>query len=413
MSLKKTIAFNTASQLLGKFLSGITTFVISFLLARSLGVEGYGDFTKITAFVAFFYLFADFGLNAIYIQFSKNKNADTEKHILLTTRILISLILMFFMIAVVAFLPGFGNQGFSPSVKLGIILFAPTILLQALITTTNAYFQETLHYEYATYATAAGSFVTLILLLIAVSIFLPSFGLFAALFATIAGSLIAVIISFLFAKKLKGVLRIFWDGKQIRNMILSAAPLGITLMFNVVYFRIDTFILTITRSTNEVGIYGLAYKFFELALVVPTFAMNAIFPSLVEAMTQKNMEVFWKRVKIAFTVLAVCSVFVFVGGWFLAPFVVYIRPEFSLSIAPLRILLVSLPFFYLTSVTMWLLVVFKKRWQMIVVYGLSMLINIIANSLFIPQGGYIAAAWITGISEGIVLILSYLFLRSS
>jgi len=130
-------------------------------------------------------------------------------------------------------------------------------------------------------------------------------------------------------------------------------------------------------------------------------------------MTQKNMEVFWKRVKIAFTVLAVCSVFVFVGGWFLAPFVVYIRPEFSLSIAPLRILLVSLPFFYLTSVTMWLLVVFKKRWQMIVVYGLSMLINIIANSLFIPQGGYIAAAWITGISEGIVLILSYLFLRSS
>jgi len=286
-------------------------------------------------------------------------------------------------------------------------------LLQALITTTNAYFQETLHYEYATYATAAGSFVTLILLLIAVSIFLPSFGLFAALFATIAGSLIAVIISFLFAKKLKGVLRIFWDGKQIRNMILSAAPLGITLMFNVVYFRIDTFILTITRSTNEVGIYGLAYKFFELALVVPTFAMNAIFPSLVEAMTQKNMEVFWKRVKIAFTVLAVCSVFVFVGGWFLAPFVVYIRPEFSLSIAPLRILLVSLPFFYLTSVTMWLLVVFKKRWQMIVVYGLSMLINIIANSLFIPQGGYIAAAWITGISEGIVLILSYLFLRSS
>ena len=35
------------------------------------------------------------------------------------------------------------------------------------------------------------------------------------------------------------------------------------LFFNVVYFHIDSIILTFFRSTSEVGIYGFAYKVFD------------------------------------------------------------------------------------------------------------------------------------------------------
>src|SRR5207244_1517417 len=66
------------------------------------------------------------------------------------------------------------------------------------------------------------------------------------------------------------------------HLLLPSLPLGITLLFNLVYFRADSIILTLTRPTAEVGIYGLAYKVFEIVLVFPTFFMNAVYPLLLE-----------------------------------------------------------------------------------------------------------------------------------
>ena len=47
MSNKKVVALNTMSQLIGKGVSGVISFIISIILAKALGVDGYGDFTKI------------------------------------------------------------------------------------------------------------------------------------------------------------------------------------------------------------------------------------------------------------------------------------------------------------------------------------------------------------------------------
>ena len=58
---------------------------------------------------------------------------------------------------------------------------------------------------------------------------------------------------------------------RLRSLFIASFPLGLTLLFNVVYFHIDSIILTFTRTSAEVGIYGLAYKIFELPLVLPTF----------------------------------------------------------------------------------------------------------------------------------------------
>jgi O-antigen/teichoic acid export membrane protein len=136
--MKKKIAFNTIAQIIGKIISGGTTFFVSLILARSLGVEGYGDFTKITTYIAFFYLFCDFGLNAAYLQLVEKETAKQTRNVLFTTRILLGLLLMFITLAITAFLPGSENQGYSMVVKMGIILFVPSILFQSIITTTNA-----------------------------------------------------------------------------------------------------------------------------------------------------------------------------------------------------------------------------------------------------------------------------------
>ncbi|HLB60886.1 MAG TPA: hypothetical protein VJL83_04760, partial [Patescibacteria group bacterium] len=65
MSLPLKIAGNTLVQLIGKFVTAGITFLITLVIARTYGVVGYGDFTKMTAYASLFYLLVDFGMNAV------------------------------------------------------------------------------------------------------------------------------------------------------------------------------------------------------------------------------------------------------------------------------------------------------------------------------------------------------------
>ena len=53
-STKWKVAWNTVSQLFGKAIGSGAMLLVSIFIAREFGAQGYGDFTKITTFVAFF-----------------------------------------------------------------------------------------------------------------------------------------------------------------------------------------------------------------------------------------------------------------------------------------------------------------------------------------------------------------------
>jgi len=409
--MKKAIAFNTVAQIIGKAISGGTTFFVSILLARSLGVEGYGDFTKVTTYVAFFYLFCDFGLNAAYLQLTEKQTEKHLKNALFTTRILLSLLLMFVTLAITAFLPGSSGQGYSNAVKMGIILFTPSILFQTMITTTNVLFQERMRYDFATYAIGAGSIATVLSVFFMSKILLPNAMVFGSLISFLIGSVLTMITALFFVKKISGLPSLTFDGTTIQKLLKTALPLGMTLLFNVIYFRIDSVVLTITRSTAEVGTYGLAYKFFEMALVLPTFFMNAALPSLMLAKKTADTKRLQQQIRTSGISLGLLSLFIVICGWFAAPLITMIRPEFSASIVPFKLLLIGLPIFYLSSLTMWILVIEKRQIQMLIIYALSMIINVVANIVFIPTHGYIAAALITIFSELFILLTSYIAIK--
>lgn len=399
MSVKKIIAVNTASQLVGKAIGAGTSFVVAFLLARRLGAEGFGDFTKITTFVAPFFLLADFGLNAIFLQ--KKDDAPWWPR-LLGLRVAGSVVLMFLALAVLAFVPQGTNQGYTALVRFGIVLFSPAILFQALITTANALFQKHLRYVHAMVAIAVGSAVTLLLVA-------PlSIGVLSATIAVLIGTAATAIVSFVFAGRY-APLSASVARPSIAGLLVPSVPLGATLLFNLVYFRADNYIITLTRPTTEVGIYGLAYKVFEVALVLPTFFMNAVYPLMLqeisdkkEAISKRFMAIFKRSLFFLLLISFLLSLLTFVA----APFLAFIKQDFAASAPALRVLSLGLPFFFLTSLTMWTLIALKKQWLLAIIYGISMIINISVNIWLIPIYGYMAAAWITVGSEAVVLALS-------
>jgi O-antigen/teichoic acid export membrane protein len=396
--MKKIVALNTVSQLIGKAVSAVATFIVTFLVARQLGASGYGDFVKITTYVAFFYLLADFGINAVFLQHDDKENWPA----LVTLRLVGGVALIATSLIVLALLPGNQSQGYTTAVRLGIILFSPTILFQGFITTANAIFQKRLRYDLAAWAIFFGSVATILLAWKPTSVFM-----FVGAVAT--GAFVSAIFSFAFASRLVGHIRFSPSLGQIKRLLIPSIPLGITLLFNLVYFRADSVIITLTRSTSEVGVYGLAYKVFEVVLVFPTFFMNAVYPIMLNQQHVKLKKIFIN----SFLFLLLTSVVSLSVIWFAAPLLSFIKSDFTQSVGALRVLSLGLPFFFVTSTTMWALIALKKQRTLAVIYGVSMIVNVAGNILLVPSHGFMAAAWLTVASEGLVLALSGLVLLQS
>ena len=397
------VAINTLAQLIGKFFGAGTTFILSFIIARQFGASGFGDFVKITTFVSFFFLMADFGLNAIYMQ----RTDDQALPSLFGLRIIGGVGLMLCCVAILAFLPQSASQGYTTFVRIGIIVFAPAIIFQALITSANAVFQKHLRYIDATLAVVAGSGVTLGVLLLVWISQIQIGGAILGVIALLSGSVATATVSLWLAHRITP-LSVGVSMSSMGRLFTATIPLGLTLISNVVYSHADSVILAVTRSSPEVGTYGLAYKVFETLLVLPTFFMNAVYPVMLVA--HERHERFVRLVKNIAGALLVSSIVLFFIAWFCAPYFIFIKSDFLSSVIYLRVLSFSLPFFFLSSLTMWMLVTYKRQWQLAWLYGLGMLINIGLNIWFVPRFGPIASAWITVISEGLILLGSCVML---
>jgi O-antigen/teichoic acid export membrane protein len=394
---------NTTFQFIGRVIGAGVSFLITILIARQFGASGYGDFVKITTFVAFFYLLADFGFNAMFLR--RGDSWGT----LVALRFIVGVLLVFGCLAALVFFPQGTGQGYTALVRLGIILLAPSILFQAFITTANALFQKHLRYDLATIALIIGSVVSLFFVFVATQIFRPESGILFSILALLIGSLIAAVAAMVFAQKNTSEKFIDTRLSPITSLFTASIPLGLTLLFNLVYFHADSVILTLTRSTSEVGMYGLAYKVFEFPLVIPIFFMNAVYPVMLQATSNKQQGT-GKRLRF---ILCNSAIFLFLVScllslvfWFAAPLLTIIRSDFAQSIPPLRVLVLGLPIFYLSALVMWTLITLKKQMQLAVIYAAAMMLNIALNIFYVPSYGMLASAWITIGSEAFVLVLS-------
>ncbi len=405
-SLRRMVARNTLSQLIGRVVSSVAIVIVSLLIAKRYGPDGYGDFVKITTYVGFFYLLADFGLNAIYLQRAVGRHesrslTDPTWQMLLGVRLVMSALLVLVALLLLSAFPAGLGQGYTALVRFGIMILTPAIIVQAITTTTNAFFQKTFRYDLSTIALNAGSIGMLliaVLLSFATSIDGPLLGVISVFFG---GILTAVVALILLRKYLSDIRPIF----QRRSLTLftDAIPLGLALVFNLIYFHADSVILALNRSTREVGIYGLAFKVFELPLTIPIFFMNAVYPVMVKNQTPSGLGISKHVFRKSLIFLFISSLFISAALWICAPLLRYVRADFVDSIVPFRILILSLPVFFVSAVCMWFVIAYKGQLWLMVIHGVAMSANILANIMFIPKYGYIASAWITIYSELFVL----------
>lgn len=408
----KKVIYNTGAQIFGKGITATITLLITLVIGRTLGPTGYGDFTKIFVFVGYFYTLADFGLNQIYIKLAR-ENETSHLKVLFGLRLLIGISLAIVATTAAQILPydQSASTGFSPLVKLGIALASITIITQALFTSANAFFQKILRYDLSVIA-AITSY--LFVLATAVVVTLTTQSLLGYTLAYVLGGLVLVLMSYtIIAKRTKNFFLPKFDKEEFLKLAKPAWPVGLALLFNLIYFRIDVLILSNFRSSTEVGLYGLSYQFFEASLAIPIFFANAIYPLLsklyvTDKSSFKTQVASWVKILLGASLLLTLALIV-VSNFIPSP--IFWGKDFQGSVASLQILALGLPFFFISALFWHLLIIYDRQKFLTVIYAAGAVFNVVANLIFIPSYGYIAASAITVISEALITLLLFLAIR--
>lgn len=407
----KKVFYNTATQTIGKVITASSTLLVTILIGKALGEAGYGEFTKVFVFVGYFYTLADFGLNSVYVKIARDDNQINLLKNLLGLRLIIGVALAFLAIFISFLLPYnlHSQTGFSPLVKLGIAIASLTIITQALITTANSYFQRSLRYDLATLAAVFGSAV---FLLGTFFVSTQNLGLLSYISIYVFSGIPTIFLGYYLIFKLsKSSVYPLLSKDPINKLFAESWPVGLALILNIIYFRIDVFILSNFRSAADVGVYGLAYQFFEASLAVPIFFANALYPSLIkvyreEAASFKSQITHWLKILIGVSTLLTLALFI------VAAFIPLVYSgQFQGSTQALRILAAGVPFFFATALLWHVLIILGKQKILIYVYLAGAIFNLLANLILIPIYGYLAAAVVTVASEAFIfalLTLSYL-----
>ncbi len=385
------ISQQTLWQVLGKIVISTSAFIVLGMVARVYGEGGTGIFTLAITYLAMFHLLNDFGFNAHLLRgFSDLGSADQSKiwRKLLGTRILWALCLMFFAIGLLPLWKFAGGQ-FSLAVILGVF----TIVGSSVFITCNLIFQNKLRYDLSIIASISG---TISYLGIAFWFSSTNSSLPYLVFAQTIGWVVIALMSVVLTKRYVNSVLPILDYQFSLDLIKKSWPIAATLALNVIYFRADAFILAYFRSSSDVGIYNVAYQVFQTALVLPTFIMNAYYPLMLK--TFKGM----KFVALGLLSLAILGTLI---TFVVSPFVIAVitGSGFTGSTQSLQILSLGFPAYFLSALLMWVMVAKGEYRLLLTIYAVGLAVNLILNLLYIPKYSYVAASYITVISEYLIL----------
>ena len=85
MNTPLRLTYSTLFQIFGRGATAFSTALVTFLVTRSLGVNDFGNFTAILSYITLFFVFTDFGINAIFVREvsnEKSKQKDYYKNLL-------------------------------------------------------------------------------------------------------------------------------------------------------------------------------------------------------------------------------------------------------------------------------------------------------------------------------------------
>lgn len=401
MAIARKIAYNVVFNVITKILSTILALVGIAFITRYLGTQGFGDYSTVLAFFAFFGAIADLGLYSITAREISRPNAD-EKKILgnaFSLRLMSSIALFIITPLLILFLP------YSYDVKLGIFIAAASFVFSSTYMVLNGVFQKNLAMDKVAAAEVIGKLLQIAIIILAVNYNLG----FTTIVLSVLFAMIFNFFAVLFMVNKYVPLKLQFDFIYWKKFLKEALPLGISAIVVFAYFKMDTILLSILKTNVEVGIYNAAYKVIENVSYFPSMIIGLMFPMFSRHIFSDKKQ-FAHLADETLKVFLILIIPIIIGTLFLSEGIINLigGAAFSQSANTLRILIFALAFIFFGGFFNNILIAGNHQKKMLWAFIGCALFNIIFNIIFIPLFSYTASAIISSLTEFFVVLAGFI-----
>ncbi len=266
----------SAVLLVGTVLSKGAVFVSILLMARRLGAEDFGKFSFLFAYVAFFALLADAGIESVAIREASRERGDPG--VSLGDAILLRAILIAVAVPLALFFhPAIRGHGGST----GLLLIAcGSLLVSNRAPSLRSLFTVPYRIALRLEVPALLGALSEVLLLVLLFATLDRGGLTAAVSAQVLAPLpFAFLLVVLSARMTRPIFRPDW--RRLVALLRTTLPLLSALVLNVVLTRVDLLLLERLRGPAEVGLYAAPVRLAEVPTLLPVLLLTSIYPVFV------------------------------------------------------------------------------------------------------------------------------------
>ncbi len=393
MSTTRKIAHNTLIQVGGKIISTLLGLVALGMMTRYLGTEQFGWYTTVISFLGFVGILIDFGLIPVTAQMMSEPLHDKTKLFknLLGFRFVTAVVFLGLAPLVALFFP------YPGPVKIAIAFSTLSFLGVAMNQVLVGLYQTKLKMYIPTLGEVLGRIALITGLWFVISrgaSFLP------VMIVLVIAALVQTATLWIAAQK-ETVIGFAFDWSIWKAIITKMWPIAISIIFNVVYLRGDTLLLSIMRSQSEVGIYGAAYRVLDIVAQLAMMIMGVMLPLMAYAWSRQDTDGFKKFYQQSFDIMMMLGLPMMTGLIFLAgPIISFVAgTDFAPAGAILQILAIAVFGVYLGAVFGHAAVAINKQKQTMWIYISDAILTLAGYLIFIPKFGLAGAAWMTVFSE--------------
>ncbi len=398
MSVKQKVAQNTIIQIIGRAITiSVALFGFS-IMTRYLGQEGFGFYTTVYGFLAIFSILTDLGLQMTTTKLIADPNND-ESVILsnaLGLRLTASILFLGAAPLVILLFP------YNSIVKTATGIATLGFIFASLNATMTSFFQKHLQMKKVVIAETIGkvSFLSGVLLSVQYDA-----GLYGIIIAMVSDVAITTLLLWTNVGK-KITLRLSFDFTIWKKILLTTWPLAITIALNLIYFKGDIVIMSLLQPQAAVGLYGAPYRILEVLINLCYIFLGLLLPLFAAAIAQQQLAKLKRMIQTSFDALLVAIIPLIIGGVFVGvPLMSFLAgTEFILSGELIKILLLATGMIFIAGLFGYVVVALGAQKQMIKFYAANAVISVIGYTLAIYHYSYWGAAWMTVISETIILL---------
>jgi O-antigen/teichoic acid export membrane protein len=369
-------------------------------IARKLGDEDFGKLSFAYSFAGICFIAADFGLSTILIRNVSRQKELTREYV--GNILALKIVLSFICISVIGLFVLFTD--YPADIITLLVIFCGVMFFKALIDFYCAIFNA---YERMDIEAFLKGTNHILLFLSGVTVLLVGYGLFGLANVFLIVYSISSIIGFYIVYVSIVKIRPSFDLRFWKYILRESSPVALTVIFTVIYFKIDVVMLSLIRENNsEIGWYSAAMRLVELIGVIPALVVSALFP-IVSGLHKESIDSLRKVYQTSFRYLIMIALPVAVGTLLLSGHLIYTiyGEEYVKTIPALKILSLALIFIFVNYILMNILVAVDRQMTNAIMAGTCVFVNIVLNAFLIPHYGYLGAGAATVITEIVLFAL--------